>query len=175
MLKVPPSGTGNRTFVVPALEAMRGSKWLHSPGSVSVSRIDRDRYALLVCNNYAHYVSRHVLEAGDAPRRREQRDPAEQRTRRFPTGWPSIGTNRWIAVSNHGGHSVLLFENTPQLDLHSEPAGVLRNVACPHGVRFTPDDNFVLVADAGAPYRARHMRRMATAGAARATRSRRTA
>ncbi len=59
---------------------------------------------------------------------------------------------RWIAISNHNTHSVLLYENTPRLSQHSEPDGVLRNLNYPHGVRFTPDDNFILVADAGAPY-----------------------
>ena len=61
--------------------------------------------------------------------------------------------NRWIAVSSHGGRRVLLFENTDELNLHSEPLGALRNGACPRGVRFTPDDEFVLVADPGAPFR----------------------
>lgn len=65
MVKVPPSGTGDRTFVLPALETMRGNKWLYSPGSVCAYPIDRARYALLACSNYAHYVSQHILDAGE--------------------------------------------------------------------------------------------------------------
>ncbi len=151
VLKVPPSGTVNRAVVVPALEVMRGNKWLHSPGSVSVSPIDPDRFALLVCNNYAHYVSRHVLEAGD-DLVVASNEILLIRGLNVPDGVAVSRDNRWIAVSSHGTHSVLLFENTPQLDCRSEPACILGNVACPHGVRFTEDDNFVLVADAGAPY-----------------------
>jgi len=60
--------------------------------------------------------------------------------------------NRWIAVSSHGGHHVLLYRNGPGLNPQSEADGVLRGVACPHGVRFTQDGKFVLVADAGAPF-----------------------
>jgi hypothetical protein len=62
LLKVPSSGGAQRTFVVPALDAMHGSRWVHSPGSVAVSRLDSDRCALFVCNNYADHVSRHILK-----------------------------------------------------------------------------------------------------------------
>ena len=151
VLPVPPGGTGHRTLTVPTLETMRGNKWLHSPGSVTISRIDRDRYALLVCNNYAHYVSRHILAAGE-PLAVESNGILLSNGLTIPDGIAVDREGRWIAVSNHSGHNVLLFENTPQLDLNSEPAGILGKVACPHGLRFTPDDNFVLVADAGAPY-----------------------
>ena len=91
----------------------------------------------------------------------------------MPDGVAVNRDNRWIAVSNHGGHSVLLFENSPQLNLNSRTDGVLAGVACPHGVRFTPDDNFVLVADAGAPYVHVYCEGWRQLARRRATRSRR--
>ena len=150
-LKIPPGGPGSRTLVAPALESMRASKWLHSPGSVSATPIGRDRYALLVCNNYANYVSRHVVGLSrelDV----ETNEILLSHGLSTPDGVAVDRHNRWIAVSNHGGRSVLLYENTPQLNLCSQADGVLAHVACPHGVRFSSDDEFVFVADAGAPF-----------------------
>jgi hypothetical protein len=58
----------------------------------------------------------------------------------------------WIAVSNHSDHSVYLYEQLPSLQPCSEPTGVLRGVAYPHGVRFSRGSEWLLVADAGAPF-----------------------
>jgi hypothetical protein len=58
----------------------------------------------------------------------------------------------WIAISNHNTHSVLLYENTGSLNEYSEPNGILRYAHYPHGLQFTSDGRFILVADAGAPY-----------------------
>ena len=61
LLKVPAGGTVNGTLVVPALKPCAATSGCIPPVRSSVSRIDRNLYALLVCNNYAHHVSRHVL------------------------------------------------------------------------------------------------------------------
>jgi len=53
-------------------------------------------------------------------------------------------------VSSHNTHNVFVYERTPALNRHAEPDAVLRNVLCPHGVRFTADGRFILVADASA-------------------------
>lgn len=39
-----------------------------TPGSVAANRLDDDLYEILVCNNYAHYVTRHLVDLGDSPR-----------------------------------------------------------------------------------------------------------
>src|SRR5262249_39690982 len=49
-------------------------------------------------------------------------------------------------------HNVFIYENTSTLNEFSNPDGILRCVLYPHGMRFTSDNRFVLVADAGAPY-----------------------
>ena len=59
---------------------------------------------------------------------------------------------QWIAVSNHDAHTVLLYENKSSLNETSDPDGILRGTYYPHGLRFTPDRRFILVADASAPY-----------------------
>ncbi|MGB5425485.1 MAG: hypothetical protein WBN95_01745, partial [Gammaproteobacteria bacterium] len=70
----------------------------------------------------------------------------------IPDGIAVSNDNLWIAISNHDRHCVFLYQNKPQLNLQSNPDGFLRNIIYPHGVRFTPDDNYVIVADAGSPY-----------------------
>jgi hypothetical protein len=45
-----------------------------------------------------------------------------------------------------------MFRNDSTLNPSSEPAGILSNLSYPHGVCFTQNNNFVLVADAAAPY-----------------------
>jgi len=54
-------------------------------------------------------------------------------------------------VSNHNAQAVFVYEYpTPGTD--AEPAGILRGVSYPHGLRFADDDRNLLVADAGAPH-----------------------
>ena len=59
---------------------------------------------------------------------------------------------RWIAISNHNTRNVLLYENRALLNESSDPDGILRGVYYPHGLTFTSDGHFILVADAGSPY-----------------------
>ncbi len=150
---VPPSGTSDRKFDVSPLETIGRDPIHHlkSPGSVTVSRIDRGLYELLICNNYAHYVTRHILETNEGFALRSH-EILLNRGLRFPDGVAVDRERRWIAISNHEAHNVCLYENTAHLNPHSKPDGALRNVNYPHGVRFTADNAFVLVADAGAPY-----------------------
>jgi DNA-binding beta-propeller fold protein YncE len=125
---------------------------LRSPGSVTARRIGRDLVEVLVCNNYAHYVSRHLL---DASRRYAMifTDIVAAAPLDIPDGIAQAGSARWFAVSNHRGHNVLLYRNPAGLTAGPlRPAGVLHAIAYPHGLRFTPDERFILVADAGSPF-----------------------
>jgi DNA-binding beta-propeller fold protein YncE len=65
----------------------------------------------------------------------------------------SISRDRcWMAVSNHGHNTVLLYENPDALTPEADPHGVLRGLQYPHGVRFAADGSQIFVADAGAPF-----------------------
>jgi len=113
--------------------------------------LDQSHYDLLVCNNKTSYVTRHSLERGE----RFVTKGSEvflKRDLNIPDGVAINRDRRWIAISNHNEHNVYLYENVPGLNPDSKPDGILQNVNFPHGVRFTPDDNFVLVADAGSPF-----------------------
>ena len=150
---LPPSGTADRKFELSAMQTIRRDQFhqLKSPGSVSVSKIDDDLYEVLVCNNYVHYVTRHIL-GGREPFTFKSNEILLRKGLSIPDGVAINRERRWIAISNHNTHSVLLYENTPTLNERSAPDGYLRNVNYPHGVLFTPDDKFILVADAGSPY-----------------------
>jgi DNA-binding beta-propeller fold protein YncE len=150
---VPSSGTADKKCDLSPLQTIRNDQIhrLKSPGSVTVSQIDQGLYELLICNNYAHHVTRHILEKNEQITLRSHQILLSKGLG-VPDGVHVDRDRRWIAISNHNAHSVFLYENTAQLDPHSKPDGILRNLNYPHGVRFTPDNNFVLVADAGAPY-----------------------
>jgi DNA-binding beta-propeller fold protein YncE len=68
-----------------------------------------------------------------------------------PDGVAISSDRHWIAVSNNATHSVLVYENSTTLNPAAEPVGILRRVLHPHGLRFTSDGQYVLVADAEAP------------------------
>ena len=153
ILRVPPRGTGGRRVSVPALRYIRGSAFhrLQSPGSVCAFRIEDGLYEVLICENYVHCVTRHTLDARAAFRVRSN-EILLRNGLSIPDGVAVNTDRRWISISNHNSHSVLLFENTPRLNRRSEPVGILSGVNYPHGVFFSPDDRFVFVADAGTPY-----------------------
>jgi DNA-binding beta-propeller fold protein YncE len=124
---------------------------VHTPGSVSVSRFGHDRYEILICNNYANHVTQHILDSKDQLTLISS-EKLLSNGLEVPDGVAVTNDNRWIAISNHDRNCVSLYENTDQLNTQSKPDGSLRDIIYPHGIRFTPDDNHVIVADAGSPY-----------------------
>jgi DNA-binding beta-propeller fold protein YncE len=128
-----------------------GTTLFDVPGSVSVARVDEHVCEILICNNGGHRVTRHLLDrdAGGVIRN------SEVLLRKYldiPDGVSVSPDRRWIAVSNHNTHHVLLYENSPALTADTEPDGILRCVYYPHGLRFSGDGRYLIVADAGAPY-----------------------
>lgn len=153
ILEIPTAKPKSKVAEVTPLETIRANStdMLQSPGSVSVSKIGMDLHEVLVCNNYAHYVTRHILDQrndfsvkGSAKLLSEGLD--------IPDSVAHSHCGRWIAVSNHNWHNVFLYENTSALNPSCKPSGTLEGINYPHGVRFTSDNRYILVADAGAPF-----------------------
>ena len=128
-----------------------GTTHLNAPGSVAVTRGEDGTCEVLICNNNAHTVTRHRLARG-AGGAVGHSEVLLQKHLGTPDGVGVSPDRRWIAVSNHAAHNVLLYENSPSLSAVVEPDGILRGVYYPHGLRFTVDGRRLLVADAGAPY-----------------------
>jgi DNA-binding beta-propeller fold protein YncE len=128
-----------------------GTTLLNAPGSVVVTRVEEDVSEVLICNNSGHTVTRHRLDC-DAGRAIRHSEILLQRYLNVPDGVSVSPDRRWIAVSNHTTHNVLLYENSPALNADAEPDGILRRVYYPHGLRFSADGRHLFVADAGAPY-----------------------
>jgi hypothetical protein len=124
---------------------------LKTPGSVCVAGRSRSSATLLVCNNYQHRVSRHVVGL--------TRLPVIPRNRillrhglDIPDGIAMSGDRRWIAVSSHGSHQVLVYDAHRRLGPASHADGELAGVIYPHGLRFSANGSRLFVADAGAPH-----------------------
>ena len=120
---------------------------IDAPGSVAVRAIGANRHEVLVCDNWRSQVARYELDArGTLTDGR----PILGRWLDLPDGIASSSDGRWLAVSNHNTHSVLVFDRDRAQD-DGDPAAILRGVDYPHGLRFAADDRRLLVADAGAP------------------------
>jgi hypothetical protein len=120
---------------------------LDAPGSVVVRR-EAGRIEVLACNNAGHTVTRHRL---DSAGRLVAGEIVARRGLDIPDGLALSADGRWLAVSNHNTHSALLYDYA-RLGEDAEPAGVLRGITYPHGIRFGRDDRVLVVADAGAPF-----------------------
>ena len=150
---VPRSGDDPAARATRPLQTITGSDTapIRTPGSVSALPLASGALELLVCHNYSHVVTRHLLD----PRRGYASTHDEVLLRRglaVPDGICHSADGAWIAVSNHDSHEVLVYRRTSALGPDASPDAVLRNVICPHGVRFTRDGRHVLVADAHAPF-----------------------
>ncbi len=127
-----------------------GQNLLRAPGSVCVSQNPDGTIDVLICNNTAHTVTAHALKNP-----RATADDGRVLLRTFldiPDGVAVSHDREWIAVSNHGHHNVLLYSRASDLDGESQPRAILRPVRYPHGLRFTRNGRFLIVADAGTQY-----------------------
>ena len=96
-------------------------------------------------------MTRHLLDL-KVERVTEKSDVLFKKWLESPDGVSFSRQMRWIAISNHDTHTVLLYQNYYLPNGSSDPDGILRCAIYPHGLKFTSDDRFILVADAGSPY-----------------------
>ena len=151
LIKLPSKKPDNKIIEITPFETIRCDRdLLHTPGSVSVSKISQDLYDVVICNNTAHNVSRHLLDGRNsfAPRGSSRLLAKELD---IPDSISHSHSGEWLAVSNHHKNCVFIYKNDNSLDEESEPIGRLQGMAYPHGLRFSRDDEYIFVADAGAP------------------------
>src|SRR5262249_38709266 len=118
-----------------------------TPGAVSATRREDNLYEVLVCNNFVDTVTRHVTDSNGGLQTSEV---LLKKWISFPDGI-SVNEN-WIAISNHHSGNVFLYDWKTSLDDASSPDGILNYIVRPHGVRFTSDGRFLVVADYETPY-----------------------
>ena len=124
---------------------------VRGPGSVAV-RVAGGLCETFVCNNHGHDVTRYVFDmaAGWKVLEREVLIGSGLAT---PDGIAISASGRWLAISNHDTHEVLVYSYEPGAARPMELAGVLRGANYPHGLEFADDDRVLLLNDAGLPYR----------------------
>jgi inositol phosphorylceramide mannosyltransferase catalytic subunit len=146
IFELPPDQMGSFEL---APVAILSSDDIATPGSVAVIRNEQGLLEALICNNYVNSVTRHLLNltAGCITSKVLLKKWLD-----IPDGISVSKEQRWIAVSTHGAHAVLLYENKTSLNELSRPDGILRRTTYPHGVRFTSDGHFIVVADGGSPF-----------------------
>lgn len=153
IFKLPPGESAGRRCELSPIQVLKAGEpgLLKSPGSVAVTGRGEALRELLICNNAGHSVTRHVMDCS-AGCSVTSSEVLLGKWLDVPDGVCMSHDRRWIAVSNHNTHNVLLYENAPSLHPQSDPDGVLRSVCYPHGLRFGADGRHIFVADAGAPY-----------------------
>jgi DNA-binding beta-propeller fold protein YncE len=141
-----PVGTSHRCELDPVAAIDPGDS---GPGAIAISQ-SAEGHEVWICNNFSNDVTRLVRtesgRPGDSP------SVVIKKWLDIPDGIAVSEDSRWIAVSNHNTHSVLVFENGPTLSGKTNPIGLLEDVSYPHGLSFTADSRFILVADAGSPH-----------------------
>lgn len=152
IIALPDAPSGSRVKVEPLrLIGTDGTELIHSPGSVAAMAVGMGLIELLVCNNFVDHVTRHLLDR----RRGYELIASESLITEgigVPDGVAHSPSGRWIALSNHEHRTVLLLRNNTLAGRAREADGVLTGLIYPHGLKFTPDERCLLVADAGAPF-----------------------
>jgi hypothetical protein len=152
IFSLPPPACGLRRLEVEAVATIRAGacEGVATPGSVEAWLVAPGLYEVVVCNNYANTVSRHLVDSRDRCRVLGS-EVFLAAGLDIPDGVSVSRDRRWLAVSNHSTHSVLLFRCSPDLASDAQASAELRGVTYPHGLRFSEDGAHLVVADAGAP------------------------
>lgn len=146
------SNAGDVVGIEPLLRLSEGGDGIiGSPGSVAVTRLSDQYFDLLVCNNYRHYVSRHIIHRQNGFKVISGLRLFKQGLK-VPDGIAVSTDGELVAVSNHDRKRVDVFRNGTGSGTQSSPVFSLGVPHYPHGVRFAMEDRLLLVADAGAPF-----------------------
>ncbi len=124
---------------------------LHTPGSLTVTALGERRYEVLVCDNMASEVRRLNCELRDDHLKVLGAEAVVRRWVELPDGVAVSADLRWVAISSHENHTVLVYRHGSALTPHADPVAVLRGVLHPHGLRFSADGRHLFVTDAGTP------------------------
>ncbi len=125
---------------------------LAGPSSVLAVPGDDGAIVLLVCNTRGERITRHHLcRAADGTVTVVDNWVALERWLDVPDGATLSPDRRWIAVSNHRHHLVMVYDHAAMLAGVDRPVAVLRGARYPHALQFVDDGRALLATDAGSP------------------------
>ena len=122
-----------------------------TPGSVATYQISENCYRALVCNNDWHMVTSHLIRIGNSLEITNQGVLIENGLN-VPDGIDISTDHEYIAISNHVFGQIEIYKSSSELNMTTPPIAHLQGIVCPHGVRFSKDGKWVLVADAGSQF-----------------------
>jgi DNA-binding beta-propeller fold protein YncE len=136
---------------IKVIKYVRPFRRINSPGSVCILNSNDDEIDILVCNNYSHKISRHVIPLKSRFKFVKNSIFLEKGLN-IPDGIAINKDKSRLAISDHNTNRVLIFNLMKGISPRSEYIGELKDAGYPHGVRFSDDSKKIFIADAGAPY-----------------------
>lgn len=134
------------SFVLPTDAPVR----IASAGSVRVAALDDGIFEVVVCSNYLQRLTRHFVDT------QEMRSLCNEILLtgghlHMPDGVAISNDRRWLAVASPQVSSVLIYDFAADFTPTTVPAARIPCGSNPHGLTFTHDDHWLLVADADLP------------------------
>lgn len=141
------------TFVIDLQDPFR----MQYPGSVRARALGDGIHEVVVCNNYIQRLTRHYIDARERCSLRDE-IMLTGGALHMPDGLAFSHDGRWLAIASPDIDAVLLYDFSGEFTPATAPITRLHGATHPHGLAFTPDDDYLLVADAGAPFVHTHSR-----------------
>jgi DNA-binding beta-propeller fold protein YncE len=117
-------------------------------GSVRRTVVSDGGFQLMVGDSVQGVLTRHRIDTTAGALRSGAGQVVASIGLGLPDGVAATADGRFVAVSNHDHHCVLVYD----CDAGRDPVAVLRGALYPHGLSFTPDDRHLVVADANGPH-----------------------
>lgn len=153
LFRLPPRQSGGRAFEVKPFKTIDraddAGAGLQSPGSLCITRASTWYGEMLVCDTFAHRITRNVFSTL-LPGVVRSNSICLRNKLDVPDGVAVSPDGRTLAVSNHGRHEILLYDRR-RMSPQAEPVGRLVGMDYPHGLRFSPDGRHLYTADAARP------------------------
>lgn len=150
VIRIPDGELAERELSMEPAAVLRG-RHIQNPGSIAVAPGAGGLTGLLVCNNYVHRVTRYDVDPAEGFREHGHELVARWGLN-VPDGIALSRDGQHMAISSHKTHDVKVYLAADPAGQDRQAVATLSGVRYAHGLRFTPDDNFLLVADAGAPH-----------------------
>jgi hypothetical protein len=151
-VRLPPPADGVAEVLATPLFTLsaRGPAKIARPGSVRATRLATGLFEVVVCHAYSRTVTRHLVDAVEGRSLRDEVVLTEGALA-IPDSIALSSDDRWMAISNHDTHTVVVYDLSLPPTTDAEPVATLRGMKHPHGLFFTTDDAALVVVDSWSP------------------------